>query len=53
MPDLDLIKQEEQGARDRRGRFSKGRSDNLAGGPRCCRGSTARPSCYSPARARR
>ena len=37
MPDLDLIKQEEQGARDRGGRFSKGRSGNPAGRPRGCR----------------
>jgi hypothetical protein len=37
MPDLDLIKQEEQGARDRRGRFARGRSGNSAGRPRGCR----------------
>jgi hypothetical protein len=37
MPDLDQIKQEEQGARDRRGRFAKGRSGNPAGRPRGCR----------------
>ena len=37
MPDLDLIKQVEQGARDRRGRFAKGRSGNPAGRPRGCR----------------
>src|SRR5499433_1117221 len=37
MPDLDLIKQEEQGVRDRRGRFAKGRSGNPAGRPRGCR----------------
>ena len=37
MPDLDLIKQAEQGARDRRGRFAKGRSGNPAGRPRGCR----------------
>jgi hypothetical protein len=38
MPDLDLIKQEEQGgARDRRGRYSKGWSGNPAGRPRGCR----------------
>ena len=35
MPDLDLIKQEEQGVRDRRGRFA--RSGNPAGRPRGCR----------------
>jgi N-acyl-D-aspartate/D-glutamate deacylase len=34
MPDLDLIKQEEQGVRDRRGRFARGRSGNPAGRPR-------------------
>ena len=34
MPDLDLIKQAEQGARDRRGRLAKGRSGNPAGRPR-------------------
>jgi hypothetical protein len=33
MPDLDLIKQAKQGARDRRGRFPKGRSGNPAGRP--------------------
>jgi hypothetical protein len=33
MPDLDLIKQAEQGTRDRYERFVKGRSGNLAGGP--------------------
>src|SRR5260221_13653443 len=31
MPDLDQIKQAEQGARDRRGRFARGRSGNPAG----------------------
>jgi hypothetical protein len=31
MPDLDLIKQEEQGVRDRRGQFMRGRSGNPAG----------------------
>jgi hypothetical protein len=38
MPDLDLIKQGEQGVRDRRGRFARGRSGNPAGRPRGCRG---------------
>jgi hypothetical protein len=33
MPDVDLMKQEEQGARDGKGRFRKGRSGNLAGRP--------------------
>ena len=37
MPDLDQIKQEKQGARDRRGRFAKGRSGNPAGRQRICR----------------
>src|SRR5207247_10941318 len=36
MPDLDQIKQEEQGVRDRRGRFARGRSGNPAGRPRGC-----------------
>jgi len=31
MPDLDLIKQDERGVRDRRGRFARGRSGNPAG----------------------
>ncbi len=30
MPDLDQIKQGEQGVRDRRGRFARGRSGNPA-----------------------
>jgi Family of unknown function (DUF5681) len=37
MPDLDLIKQAEQGLRDRRGRFSRGQSGNPVGRPRGCR----------------
>jgi hypothetical protein len=37
MPDLDLIKQGEQGVRDRRGQFTRGRSRNPAGRPRGCR----------------
>ena len=37
MPDLDQIKQGEQGARDGRGRFARGRSGNPAGRPRGCR----------------
>jgi hypothetical protein len=36
-PDLDLIKQAEQGVRDRRGQFAGGRSGNPAGRPRDCR----------------
>jgi len=31
MPDLDRINQDEQGARDRRGRFAKGRSGTRTG----------------------
>ena len=34
MPDLDQIKQGEQGARDRRVRFARGRSGNPDGRPR-------------------
>jgi hypothetical protein len=37
MPDLDLIKQGEQGVRDRRGRFARGRSGNPAGRRVGCR----------------
>jgi hypothetical protein len=37
MPDLDQIKQGEEGVRDRRGRFARGRSGNPAGRPRGCR----------------
>src|ERR1700730_17335594 len=37
MPGLDQIKQGEQGERDRRGRFARGRSGNPAGRPRGCR----------------
>src|SRR4029077_16871730 len=37
MPDLDQIKQGEQGERDGRGRFARGRSGNPAGRPRGCR----------------
>ncbi len=33
VPDLDLIKQDEQGVRDRRERFATGRSGNPAGRP--------------------
>jgi hypothetical protein len=33
MPDLDQIKQGEQGARDRRGRFANGQSGDAAGRP--------------------
>jgi hypothetical protein len=36
MPDLDQIKQGEQGVRDRRGRFARGRSGNPAGRTRGC-----------------
>jgi hypothetical protein len=48
MPDLDLIKQEEQGARDRHGRFARGRSGNPAG-----RAAPATMSTRCPAFARR
>jgi hypothetical protein len=34
MPDLDQIKEGEQGVRDRGGRFARGRSGNPAGRPR-------------------
>jgi hypothetical protein len=34
MPDLDLIKQGEQGVRDRHGRFARGGSGNPARRPR-------------------
>jgi hypothetical protein len=37
MPDLDQIKQGEQGVRDGCGRFARGRSGNPAGRPRGCR----------------
>src|SRR5258708_34087285 len=37
MPDLDQIKQGQQGARDPGGRFAKGRAGNPAGRPRGCR----------------
>src|SRR2546428_5334885 len=37
MPDLDQIKQGEQGVRDGRGRFARGRSGNPTGRPRGCR----------------
>jgi hypothetical protein len=53
MPDLDVIKQEEQGARDRRGRFARGRSGNPAGRAAAATMSTPLPGFCSPARARR
>ncbi len=37
MPDLDQIKQDDEGARDGGGRFLRGRSGNPAGRPRGCR----------------
>src|ERR1700720_3185938 len=37
MPDLDLIKQEEQGVRAQRARSARGRSGSPAGRPRGCR----------------
>jgi hypothetical protein len=69
MPDLNQIKQGEQGARDRGGRFARGRSGNPAGraggSPGAGRAippagraaaattSTALPGCCSPGKARR
>jgi hypothetical protein len=54
MPDLDLIKQGEQGGRDRHGRFSTGRSGiPLAGRAVAATRPTALPGCCSLARARR
>ena len=47
MPDLDQIKQGEQGARDRRGRFARGRSGRVAAAIT----SIAPPDCCSPVRA--
>src|ERR1700732_4011050 len=41
MPDLDQIKQAEQGARDRRGRFGRGRSGNPEGRAAAATTSTA------------
>jgi hypothetical protein len=47
-PDLDQIKQGEQGARDRGGRFAKGRSGNPAGRLRgCCLWHNVRPTTMS------
>jgi hypothetical protein len=43
MPDLDQIKQAEQGARDRRGRFGRGRSGNPEGRAAAATTSTALP----------
>jgi len=53
MPDLDKIKQEEQGARDQRGRFARGRSGNPAGRAAAATMSTSLPGFCSQARARR
>jgi hypothetical protein len=54
MPDLDQIKQGEQGARDRGGRFAKAdRAIPPAGRAAAATTSTALPSCCSPARAGR
>jgi hypothetical protein len=41
MPDLDQIKQGEQGLRDRNGRFARGRSGNPAGQPRAAAATTS------------
>jgi hypothetical protein len=54
MPDLDLIKQAEQGVRDRRGRFARAdRAIPPAGRAAAATTSTALPACCSPGRARR
>jgi hypothetical protein len=50
MPDLDLIKQEEQGARDRRGWLAERRSGNPVGRPRGSRDSR-RDITWLPGRA--
>jgi hypothetical protein len=50
MPDLDQIKQEEQGARDQRGRFARGRSGNPAG--RAAAATASKPRCPAIARRR-
>jgi hypothetical protein len=49
MPDLDQIEQAEQGARDRRGRFSKGRRANPTGRPCGCRDHVNRAARLLPA----
>src|SRR6266851_1653468 len=54
LPDLDQIKQGEQGVRDRRGRFARVRSAiRPAGRAAAATTSTAPPGCGSPAGARR
>jgi hypothetical protein len=54
MPDLDLIKQGEQEARNRRGRLTKGgRAIPPANHAAAGTTSTALPGCCSPARAAR
>jgi tRNA synthetase class II (D, K and N) len=52
-PDLDLIKQAEQGARDRRGRFAKSRSGNPADGRRITPVQGPRQTCRMTRSARR
>jgi tRNA synthetase class II (D, K and N) len=52
-PDLDLIKQAEQGARDRRGRFAKSRSGNPADGRRITPVQSPRQTCRMTRSARR
>jgi len=52
MPDLDLMKQGEQGVRDRCGQFAKGRSGNPAGSAAAATASTALPVFCSPAKAK-
>ncbi len=49
MPDLDQIKQAEQGVLDRRRRFAKGRSGNPAGRPRGRRDHVNRAARLLPA----
>jgi len=50
MPDLDQIKQGEQAARGRRGRFAERRSGNPAGRAAAGATSTALPGMCLPAR---
>jgi hypothetical protein len=47
MPDLDLIKHEKQGARDRCARFAKGRSGNPDGRPRLAETTLSAPPSFA------